>query len=126
MKIIISGASGLLGTALTNVLRAEGDTVKHLVRTGRKAASPADDGDIQWDPTSARVDVPALEGADAVVHLSGAERRRGPMDAGAEASSAQQPSGYNTDTGGFARPSEPEAERVYLRVGGGVLRQSRR
>jgi uncharacterized protein len=72
MKIIISGASGFLGTALTNVLRAEGDTVKHLVRTGRKAASPADDGDVQWDPTSARVDVPALEGADAVVHLSGA------------------------------------------------------
>jgi uncharacterized protein (TIGR01777 family) len=72
MKIIISGASGLVGTALTNVLRAEGDKVKHLVRTGRKGASPADGGDIHWDPTSAHVDVPALEGADAVVHLSGA------------------------------------------------------
>jgi uncharacterized protein (TIGR01777 family) len=72
MKIIISGASGLVGTALTNVLRAEGDTVKHLVRTPGKASSPDDAEDIHWDPTSAHMDVPALEGADAVVHLSGA------------------------------------------------------
>jgi len=72
MKIIISGASGLVGMALTRILRAEGDAVSHLVRSARKGASPADDGDIHWDPTSAQVDVPALEGADAVVHLSGA------------------------------------------------------
>src|SRR5271163_655945 len=68
MKIVISGASGLVGSALTDALRAEGHTVAHLVRTSGAVAP----GDIRWTPTSATVDVPALEGADAVVHLSGA------------------------------------------------------
>jgi uncharacterized protein (TIGR01777 family) len=73
MKVIISGASGLVGAALTNVLRAEGHTVLQLVRT-RKASSPEE---IRWDPLSAQVDVAALEGADAVVHLSGANVSKG-------------------------------------------------
>ncbi len=68
MKIIISGASGLVGTALTKDLRTEGHTVLHLVRTGGQI-SPTQ---IRWDPLSAQVDVSALEGADVVVHLSGA------------------------------------------------------
>jgi uncharacterized protein (TIGR01777 family) len=68
MKIVISGGSGLVGKALTNTLRAEGYTVAHLVRS----AGPVTPGDIRWTPTSATIDVPALEGAEAVVHLSGA------------------------------------------------------
>jgi uncharacterized protein (TIGR01777 family) len=72
MRIIISGASGLVGKALTEVLRNEGDTVKHLVRDAGKESAGAGGDDIQWDPTSAQVDVPALENTDAVVHLSGA------------------------------------------------------
>ena len=72
MKIIISGASGLIGTALTNALRVDGHTVKHIVRPGRGGPPSASETEIEWDPTSARVDVQGLEGADAVVHLSGA------------------------------------------------------
>jgi uncharacterized protein (TIGR01777 family) len=68
MKILISGASGLAGTALTKSFRAERHTVAHFVRPGG-AASP---GDIAWNPARASVDVAAMEGADAVVHLSGA------------------------------------------------------
>jgi uncharacterized protein (TIGR01777 family) len=68
MKVIISGASGLVGTALTKALRTEGHTVLHLVRTRNEVSS----GQIRWDPLSAHVDVPSLEGADVVVHLSGA------------------------------------------------------
>ncbi|HWF37909.1 MAG TPA: TIGR01777 family oxidoreductase [Candidatus Acidoferrales bacterium] len=68
MKIIVSGASGLIGTALTRELRAERHDVRHLVRSGSSLAPH----EIRWDPPSARVNVPALEGADAVVHLSGA------------------------------------------------------
>jgi uncharacterized protein len=68
MKILISGASGLAGAALTKALRAEGHTVAHFVRPG-SAAGP---GDVAWDPASANVDVAAMEGADAVIHLSGA------------------------------------------------------
>jgi uncharacterized protein len=69
MKVVISGASGLVGTALSESLRADGHTVARLVRT----SGPVAPGEIRWTPTSATVEVPALEGADAVVHLSGAD-----------------------------------------------------
>jgi uncharacterized protein len=68
MKVLISGGSGLVGGALTGALRADGHTVCHLVRPGGKAAP----GDVQWNPLSALVDVPAMEGFDAVVNLNGA------------------------------------------------------
>src|ERR1700689_3923978 len=68
MKVLISGGSGLVGAALTGALRAEGHTVCHLVRPGGSAAP----GDVQWNPLSALVDVPAMEGFDAVVNLNGA------------------------------------------------------
>jgi uncharacterized protein (TIGR01777 family) len=68
MKVLISGGSGLVGVALTGSLRADGHSVCHLVRPGGKAAP----GDVQWNPLSALVDVPAMEGYDAVVNLNGA------------------------------------------------------
>ena len=68
MKVLISGGSGLVGAALTGALRADGHTVCHLVRPGGKAAP----GDVQWNPLSALVDAPAMEGFDAVVNLNGA------------------------------------------------------
>lgn len=68
MKIIISGASGFVGQALVAALRAEGHAVARLVRP--QGAFSA--GDIRWDPMSATADVSAMEGADAVVNLSGA------------------------------------------------------
>jgi uncharacterized protein len=74
VRVLISGATGLVGTALRAALLAEGIEVARLVRPG---ASPQP-GDIAWDPECAVVDAPALEGADAVVNLSGAsigERR---------------------------------------------------
>lgn len=68
MKIIISGASGLMGKALSDALRADGHNVAHLVRAG---GSPSAD-DILWDPASGRIDAAALEDADAVLNLNGA------------------------------------------------------
>lgn len=68
MKILISGASGLVGQALSSVLRRDGHTVVRLVRPGGEPAP----GDVRWNPMSATVDLPAMEGADAVIHLSGA------------------------------------------------------
>jgi uncharacterized protein len=78
MKIIVSGASGLVGCALTSAFRAGNHSVFHLVRPGRPLAPQ----EIRWDPHSAHVDVPALEAADAVIHLNGAnisERRWTPQ-----------------------------------------------
>jgi uncharacterized protein (TIGR01777 family) len=63
----------MVGSALTAALRADGAVVNHLVRT-REKTSPED---VYWNPTSATVDVPAMEGYDAVVHLSGASIGQG-------------------------------------------------
>ena len=68
MKILISGASGLVGSALSRVLRADGHTVARLVRPGGRVST----GDVRWDPASAMVETGAMEGVQAVVHLSGA------------------------------------------------------
>ncbi len=68
MKVLISGGSGLVGSALANSLRSDGHVVSLFIRPGGKAAP----GDVLWNPSRATVDVPALEGLDAIVHLSGA------------------------------------------------------
>jgi uncharacterized protein len=73
MRVLISGGSGMIGSALTDSLRADGVEVNHLVRRKEKT-SP---GDVLWNPTTATVDVPAMEGYDAVVHLSGASVAQG-------------------------------------------------
>lgn len=68
MRILISGGSGFLGTALTQALRSRGDAVGHLVRTDGDIRP----GDVRWYPGAATVDMAAMEGTDALVHLSGA------------------------------------------------------
>jgi uncharacterized protein (TIGR01777 family) len=66
VEVAISGASGLIGSALAASLLADGHTVLRLQRGG------ITDGDtIGWDPDAGRIDAPALEGVDAVVHLAG-------------------------------------------------------
>jgi uncharacterized protein (TIGR01777 family) len=68
MRVVISGASGLVGTALLRALRAEGVQASSLARPSK----PLSEGDVRWDPRTGEVDLAALEGADAVVHLAGA------------------------------------------------------
>jgi uncharacterized protein (TIGR01777 family) len=67
MHVVLSGASGLIGTALTQALRADGDRVTALVR--RPASGP---DERTWNPATGELDPGALAGADAVVCLSGA------------------------------------------------------
>ncbi len=67
MRILIAGASGLIGTALSSALRSEGHDVVALVRR-----PPASAAEFQWDPATGTIDDTALKGADAVVNLSGA------------------------------------------------------
>jgi len=67
MKILVSGSSGLVGSALVPVLVARGDTVVRLVRT----AAQAQEGTIVWEPAAGVLDQSSLEGFDGVVHLAG-------------------------------------------------------
>ena len=64
--VAITGASGLIGTALTASLRADGIRVIHFVR--RPATGP---DEIEWNPGVDGVDPAGLRGVDAVVNLSG-------------------------------------------------------
>lgn len=68
LQIAISGASGMIGTALSASLRADGHRPIALVR--RDVRSGADE--IRWDPAAGTIDGASLEGIDAVVHLAGA------------------------------------------------------
>jgi len=64
MKIIVTGSTGLVGTALLERL-GPAHAVTRLVR------GPAGPDGIPWDPAGGTVDPRALSGADAVVHLAG-------------------------------------------------------
>ncbi len=65
-KILISGASGLLGQRLIPLLLTGNHTVLSLVRRQPKA-----DNEIFWDPLKGILDIDKLKGIDAVIHLSG-------------------------------------------------------
>lgn len=65
MKILVSGASGLIGGALVPFLTTGGHDVLRLGR-GRKRA-----GVVPWDPAAGTIDRAGLDGVDAVVHLAG-------------------------------------------------------
>ena len=66
MKVLVSGSSGLVGSALVSSFAADG---RQIVRLVRAVAARADE--IEWHPTEGTIDASALEGLDAVVHLAG-------------------------------------------------------
>lgn len=65
-RFVVSGASGMVGRQLVAFLESGGHRVDRLVR---RAGGP---GEIAWDPAAGRLDPAAIDGADAVVHLAGA------------------------------------------------------
>lgn len=65
MKVLISGATGMIGSALTRELESKGHQTTRLTR------SPGSDDDVGWDPSAGEIDASRLEGVDAVVHLAG-------------------------------------------------------
>ena len=67
MKVLISGSTGLIGSALVSFLTNAGHDVLRLVRSAPKS----DGSEVHWDPESGRIDNAGLEGMDAVVHLAG-------------------------------------------------------
>ena len=68
MNVLVSGASGLVGSALVSFLTTAGHRVTRLVR---KVPAEVGEGEVAWSPAEGRIDRAGLEGFDAVVHLAG-------------------------------------------------------
>jgi len=67
MRILISGASGLIGTELQKQIAARGDTPLVLVRR-----APITENEVQWNPTELYIQPDIMESVDAVINLAGA------------------------------------------------------
>jgi uncharacterized protein (TIGR01777 family) len=67
MHILVTGASGLIGSALVSFLSAAGHDVTRLVRSEPKPGEKA----ARWDPMAGTIDVSGLQGVEAVAHLAG-------------------------------------------------------
>ncbi len=65
--VAVTGASGLIGTALVSQLRADGYEVKKLVRRATRS-----NDEVSWNPTLGEIDLASLAGTDAIIHLAGA------------------------------------------------------
>jgi len=72
VKIVVSGSSGLIGSALIDSLRPDGHSISRLVRSGSTATADVMSKMIRWEPPTGSIDLAAMEGADAVVNLAGA------------------------------------------------------
>lgn len=73
LRVLIAGASGLIGTEVTRQLRDDGNEVLKLVRR-----RPAADDEINWAPSARTMDFRILGEVDAVINLSGASVGRIP------------------------------------------------
>jgi uncharacterized protein len=67
LKILLSGASGLVGSVLIPFLTAGGHQVIRMVRGTPRLGT----AEVQWDPTRGVADLTRLEGMDAMIHLAG-------------------------------------------------------
>ncbi|NOX57047.1 MAG: TIGR01777 family protein, partial [Planctomycetes bacterium] len=67
MRILVTGSTGLVGSALVRSLQQDGHAVTRLVRREPAGAESS----VFWNPETGQIDREGLEGADAVVHLAG-------------------------------------------------------
>lgn len=66
MKIFLTGASGLVGSALRDAFTRDGHSIVCAVRRAARG-----DAEVAWDPARGELDARRLEGIDAVIHLAG-------------------------------------------------------
>jgi uncharacterized protein (TIGR01777 family) len=80
MTVLVTGSTGLLGSALVPFLVGQGHRVIRLVRKDPKS------DEVRWDPEAGAIDTAGLEGLDAVVHLAGENIAEGRWNAKKKAS----------------------------------------
>ena len=66
MDVLVSGSTGLIGSALVSALEEGGHRVRRLTRSGGSSEDV-----VLWDPSAGEIDAGRIEGVDAVVHLAG-------------------------------------------------------
>lgn len=72
MKILITGATGLVGKPLTDLLVTENYTVNYLTTALKKVTSKPNYTGFYWNPKTAEIDVNCLKNVDVIIHLAGA------------------------------------------------------
>lgn len=77
LRVLVSGASGFIGTELVRQLEADGHTVVRLVRS-----TPTSSDEVRWSPSARELDPAVIESVDAVINLSGASTGRLPWTTG--------------------------------------------
>lgn len=82
--VIVAGASGLIGTALVEKLRAENKRVVCLVRRPARSAD-----EVQWAPAQGQLPAEALSQSEAVINLAGRNVSAGPWTRRAKAAIRQ-------------------------------------
>ncbi|PTX59534.1 hypothetical protein C8N46_109123 [Kordia periserrulae] len=72
MKILICGATGLIGSALTELCLQENHQIHYLTTRKSKIETSENYKGFHWNPAEGEIDEACLEGVDAIVNLSGA------------------------------------------------------
>ena len=74
MRILISGSTGFVGTALVASLQEQGHSIARLARPGtaQKSAVGSTAQSVLWDPVARQFDAAGAEAADALIHVAGA------------------------------------------------------
>ena len=72
MKILITGATGLIGSELVTLLLRNGDTIHYLTTSKKKIESKPNYHGFYWNPNQGIIDENALMGVDSIIHLAGA------------------------------------------------------
>ena len=72
MRVLITGATGMIGSKLTKLCRDRGIEVNYLTTSKNKIKNEKDYQGFYWDPKSGEIEIGCLEGVTTIVHLAGA------------------------------------------------------
>lgn len=72
MKVIISGATGLVGNDLVKLLLKEGHSIHYLTTSRNKIKNKDNYTGFYWNPVNGEIDANCIFGVDAIIHLAGA------------------------------------------------------